>query len=95
MTSWTHAQDALRRDIEAFLAAHELSPTRFGVLATGDRHLIRQLRKGRRLYPETEERVRAFMAAERSARAVQAQSESDVSSGVHAPESLPVEQVAQ
>lgn len=35
----------------------------FGDLAMKDRHLVRQLRNGRRLWPETEAKVRAFMAS--------------------------------
>ncbi len=49
-------------DIEAFLATHGIAPTRFGDEALGDRHLVRQLREGRRLWPETEAKVRKFMS---------------------------------
>jgi hypothetical protein len=55
----------LLADIEAFLTTHEasLSPTRFGELALNDRHLVHQLRRGkRRLWPETEAKIRRFMA---------------------------------
>ena len=52
-------------DIEAFLAAHEMAATRFGELAMNDRHLVRQLREGHRLWPETEAKVRRFMATYR------------------------------
>jgi len=58
--------EQLLNDIEAFLAAHnEISATSFGDCAMGDRHLVRQLRKGRRLWPETEAKVRRFMATYR------------------------------
>jgi len=54
---------ALLDDIEAFLATHEdISATALGDRALGDRHFVRQLRLGRRVWPETEEKVRAFMA---------------------------------
>lgn len=55
---------SLLQDIEAFLATHSatLSPTAFGERAMNDRHLVRQLRGGRRLWPETEQKVRHFMA---------------------------------
>lgn len=56
---------ALLTDIEAFIATHEMSPTRFGVGALGDRHFVKQLRKGRRTWPETEAKVRQFMATYR------------------------------
>jgi hypothetical protein len=49
-------------DIEAFLGTHNFSPTRFGDEALGDRHFVRQLRAGRRVWPETEKKVRNFMA---------------------------------
>lgn len=51
---------ALLAEIEAFLAEHEMAPTAFGAFL-GDRHFVRQLRGGRRVWPETAERVRAFM----------------------------------
>ncbi len=52
----------LLTDIEAFLAEQGLAPTRFGDAALGDRHFVRQLRDGRRVWPETEKKVRDFMA---------------------------------
>lgn len=55
----------IAQDIEAFLGAHGMKATRFGVLALNDRHLVRQLRNGRRLWPETEAKVRRFMATYR------------------------------
>jgi len=51
-------------DVEAFLADHpKVSPTAFGDEALGDRHFVRQLRGGRRTWPETEKKVRTFMVA--------------------------------
>jgi hypothetical protein len=55
----------LINDIEAFMASHGVSPTAFGQRALGDRHFVRQLRAGRRLWPETEAKVRTFMATYR------------------------------
>ena len=52
---------ALLEDIEAFLEANPISATALGNLALGDRHFVRQLRMGRRVWPETEKKVRAFM----------------------------------
>lgn len=49
-------------DIEAFMEANGLSATGFGDLYSNDRHLVRQLRNGRRLWPETEAKIRVFMA---------------------------------
>lgn len=54
---------ALLDDIEVFLEGNrEISATSLGDRALGDRHFVRQLRNGRRVWPETEAKVRAFMA---------------------------------
>lgn len=55
-------QPGLLSDIEAFMETHSISRTRFGDLALGDRHFVKQLRNGRRCWPETEAKVRHFMA---------------------------------
>lgn len=52
---------ALREEIEAFLRLTGMKPTRFSISATRDRHFVRKLRMGRRVWPDTEERVRKFM----------------------------------
>ncbi|PHP21394.1 hypothetical protein CG471_02150 [Sphingobium sp. IP1] len=54
-------------EIEAFLKATGMAPTAFGDQALGDRHFVRQLRAGRRCWPETEAKVRGFMAGYRRA----------------------------
>lgn len=53
--------DKLLSDIEAFLKRHKMAPSSFGG-GLGDRHFVRQLRAGRRVWPDTEARVRKFMA---------------------------------
>ncbi len=55
----------LLTDIDAFLRVHKLSDSAFGRQALNDWKLIRQLRAGRRLWPDTEDRVRGFMASYR------------------------------
>lgn len=62
----------LLHDIEAFLETHSdtLSATAFGDLAMNDRHLVRRLRGSdgkapRRIWPETEQKIRRFMATYR------------------------------
>lgn len=55
----------LLSDIKAFCEAHELAPTRFGELAMNDKPFVIQLEKGRRLWPETEAKVRRFMSTYR------------------------------
>lgn len=52
----------LLNDVEAFLKATGMAPTRLGGEALGDYHFVRQLREGRRVWPETEAKVRAYMA---------------------------------
>ncbi len=53
---------SINHEIETFIAANNMGAATFGHLAMGDRHLVRQIRAGRRLWPETEAKVRAFMA---------------------------------
>lgn len=55
--------DELIKEIEAFLTSDGMgiSSTRFGELALGDRHLVRQLREGRELRSKTAGKVRDFM----------------------------------
>lgn len=55
----------LLSDIEAFLATHEMSASRFGELALKDKPFVFQLRGGRRVWPETEAAIRRFMATYR------------------------------
>lgn len=57
--------NTLLTDIEAFLATHDMAPTRFGEDALKDRRFVQQLRKGRRVWPETEAKARTFMATYR------------------------------
>jgi hypothetical protein len=59
------AYPPLLNDIDAFLRVHKLSDSAFGRQAVNDWKLIRQLRAGRRLWPDTEGRVRTFMVTYR------------------------------
>lgn len=57
----------LLQDIEAFCQVHELSESQFGIMALNDKNLIPQLKgeggkRPRRLWPETEAKVRRTMA---------------------------------
>lgn len=54
--------ESLLAEIELFCARHGLSETTFGRLVR-DRHIVRQLRDGRRMWPATVERIRERMAA--------------------------------
>ncbi|MCU0949068.1 MAG: hypothetical protein MUF47_12585 [Porphyrobacter sp.] len=56
--------------IEAFMAANDISASRFGVLAMNDKNFVRDLRAGqRRLLMETAQRVRDFMSRHEAAQA--------------------------
>ena len=56
----------LPETIEAFLALHDMAPVTFGRLAVRDPHFVRDIRGGRRVWPETETKVRSFMANHRA-----------------------------
>lgn len=63
--------ETLLTDIEAFIARHGMAESTFGREALGDWRLIAELRgegraRPRRLWPETEAKVRAFMASYQS-----------------------------
>lgn len=49
--------------VERFAADHGMSEITIGRKALNDPHFVRQLRDGRRCWPETEKKVRDFMAA--------------------------------
>ena len=52
----------LLADILAFCETHGLSIWQFGELALQDKPFVKQLKAGRRIWPETEAKVRRFMA---------------------------------
>lgn len=49
------------RDVERFLRRTGMTATRFGREAVGDQRLVFDLRRGRRLGPRLQARVRAFL----------------------------------
>lgn len=51
----------LLSEIDAFLATENIGEHRFGILAANNGRLVERLRSGRRVWPDTEERVRAFI----------------------------------
>lgn len=59
--------DNLLKDVERFVAEHGVSEITVGRKALNDPHFVRQLRAGRRCWPETEAKVRGFMAGYRRA----------------------------
>lgn len=52
---------SLLSEIELFIASHDLSEWQLGEGALNDRRFVKELRRGRRVWPETEAKVRAFM----------------------------------
>ncbi|WP_079730953.1 hypothetical protein [Novosphingobium mathurense] len=64
------AHQPILAEIEAFIAHHEMAESTFGREALGDWRLVQELRgsqkrRPRRLWPETEAKVREFMASYR------------------------------
>ena len=58
----------LIHDIEAFCAKQKMSPWQFGLLALNDKPFVKQVRNGRRVWPDTEAKIRHFMATYRPAK---------------------------
>jgi len=64
-------QSTLLNEIEAFITTHGIAESAFGREALGDWRLIKELRgesarsRPRRLWPETEAKIRHFMATYR------------------------------
>lgn len=52
----------LIHDIEVFCEQQSLSPWQFGLLALNDKPFVKQVKEGRRVWPETEAKVRRFMS---------------------------------
>ena len=66
----TKAEKELLEEIEEFLKRTKIPPTRFGVEATGDRHLVSRLRAGRGVLLRTVHRIRQYMGESDSDRRV-------------------------
>ena len=52
----------LLAELDRFLERYGLADTQFGILATGDGHLVRRIRDGRAVRRSTIVKVRRFMA---------------------------------
>jgi phosphopantothenoylcysteine decarboxylase / phosphopantothenate---cysteine ligase len=63
MSGTTHA---LLTEIEGFLAEFAVSPTKFGLAAVNDGHLIENLRNGASVTLKTADKVRAYMTRQRA-----------------------------
>ena len=57
----SYQQPVLLDAIVAFTKASGMSEITFGRKAMSDPHFVRQLRNGRRVWPETEAKVRKFI----------------------------------
>jgi len=53
----------IKRLIERFLSDQGLPPTKFGRLAARDPRLVLDIRMGREIRPEMEEKLRTFMSS--------------------------------
>jgi hypothetical protein len=53
----------LLAEIEAFLAQTGMGESYFGKKATGNSEIVSRLRNGGRVWPDTEQRARDYMAA--------------------------------
>lgn len=60
------SQNTLLNEIEAFLSETGMGDSYFGKKATGNSELVARLRDGRRVWPETEAKVRSFILSARS-----------------------------
>lgn len=56
---------ALMDDIEGFMADRAMSASHFGRLAMGDSRFVYEMRRGRKVEPETMDNLRLFMKAYR------------------------------
>lgn len=62
---------ALIREIEAAAADFDMAPSTVGERAGQGGHFYRRLKDGRRFWPETADKVRAWIADERARRSEQ------------------------
>ena len=58
--------------IETFLSETGMGASYFGKVAAGNSEIVPRLRNGKRVWPETEQKVRAFIRTERQKRRVAA-----------------------
>jgi hypothetical protein len=56
----------LIQDIDAFCESYKISASQFGLSALNDKPFVHQVRNGRRVWPETEAKVRQFMSSYRA-----------------------------
>ncbi len=54
----------LLNEIDSFLGLVGMGPSYFGKKSVGNSEIVSRLRSGGRVWPDTEKRIREFMAAE-------------------------------
>lgn len=59
------ANDELRSEVEKFLRETGMAQTTFGRLAISDGNFVRDLQRGRRMWPENAARVMRFIRSNR------------------------------
>ncbi len=64
MSTYPHTD--LLLEIDAFLAESGMGPSYFGKVATGNSEIVARLRQRRRIWPDTEQRVRDFIRTRQS-----------------------------
>lgn len=62
------AASSILAEIDAFLTEVGMGQSYFGKAAVGNSEIVRRLRVGGRVWPETESKLRAFMASVREKR---------------------------
>jgi hypothetical protein len=55
------ANHSILAEVEGFLKRNSMAASAFGRSAVNDWRFVRDIRAGRRVWPETEQRVRTFM----------------------------------
>lgn len=65
MSFMSNYSNSLLTEIEVFLSETRMSASYFGKLASGNSELVKRLRDGRRIWPETDVKIRAFIMAKR------------------------------
>jgi len=61
-------QTTILPEIDAFLKETGMGQSYFGKKAVGNSEIVARLRRGRPIWPHTEQRLRVFMAIERKER---------------------------
>ena len=61
----TNQNSPLLSEIDQFLAEFPMGVSYFGKVSTGNSEVVQRLREGRRVWPETEQKMRDFMRRRR------------------------------